>query len=470
MSLSIGVFNKPPNGPHYWNTFKEKVMKEVEFLTKKGHVKIDSKDPRWAFLKTNKRFDAEAIEALGAFKPNPKSKIFKFPLKGGGEVTLGGILKANVSVGSPRAPYNLGNVAEGILAFAIAARFLNKTKPIGEKEVLAVRAALAKNRRGTSSQIILKSPNAPHPKMKKKIDDDVKIVVNLAKANMDMLFTDDEANIDILKDELIPPCVAYANAREINTAALMMYRNGKKDYIDVIADGIGDETGTKVDVRLAINGEINVPIKGRTRGTNLSLTQISLKKDVNQFAQVGGWSMDKVDKLWGKVLDTTPSNNPQLQQIYQDSVETKGTTGAVASETMRNVYVWANAQIQTKLKNAKWLSHFVEVLDDFATYKEENVALVEITGDTFHRYDFKKLKVALVGRPDLDIPPNLVLSSSYTEGSSGLPTVRIIGTNTNDGKQYELVQFRFKLEKATSQSPVIRNYVEKRKGLEDYIG
>ena len=137
---------------------------------------------------------------------------------------------------------------------------------------------------------------------------------------------------------------------------------------------------------------------------------------------------------------------------------------------MRGVYTWANGQLQNKLRNTNWLNNFVEVLDNFATYKEENVALVEIKGDTFHRYDFKKLKVALVGRPDLDTPPNLVLSSTYTEGSSGLPTVRIIGTNANDGKQYELVQFRFKLEKGTGGKPkAIRNYVEKRKGLEDYL-
>jgi len=468
MSLSVAVFNKKPNGPHYWNTFKEKVMKEVELLTNKGtHVKIDSKDPRWVFLKTNKRFDADAVEALEMFKDG---RSIKFPLKGGGDVTLAGILKANVSVGSPRAKYNLGNVAEGVLAFAIAARFLNKTKAVGEREVMAVRAAMSKNRRGTSSEILLKSPNAPHPKMKKKIDDDVKVVVNLAAANMDMLFTTDDTELDTLKG-LIPPCVAYANAREINTAALMMYRNGKKDYIDVIADGIGDETGTKVDVRVEINGSTNVPIQGRTRGMNLALTQISLKKDVDQFAQVGGWTLDTIDNLWGKVLNMTPSNNSQLQQIYQDAIETEGTTAEVSALAMRNVYAWANGQLQTKMKNNIWLNNFVEVLDNFATYKEENVALVEIKGDTFHRYDFKKLKVALVGRPDLDIPPNLVLSSTYTEGSSGLPTVRIIGTNANDGKQYELVQFRFKLEKGTGGKPkAIRNYVEKRKGLEDYIG
>ena len=71
----------------------------------------------------------------------------------------------------------------------------------------------------------------------------------------------------------MPSCISYANSQEINTAALMMYRNGKKDYIDVIADGIGDETGTKVDVNLVINNSKNISIPGNTNGTQLRLTQ-----------------------------------------------------------------------------------------------------------------------------------------------------------------------------------------------------
>ena len=306
--------------------------------------------------------------------------------------------------------------------------------------------------------------------MKKTLFDDVKVVVNLTAANMDMLFTSDPDEYEVLR-ELMPSCIAYANSQEINTAALLMYRNGKKDYIDVIADGIGDETGTKVDVNLIINNSRNISIPGSTNGTQLRLTQISLKRDVDQFAQVGGWTMDKTDELWGKILGIKPSTSGAVQQIYADSAEMKGTTEEVAAETMRKVYTWAHQQLGSKFRNKVWLEEFVEVLDNFATYKEENVALVEIKGDTFHRYDFKKLKIALVGFPEADVPANLTLSSEYIVGASGLPTVRISGTNKNDNKKYELVQFRFKMEKGTGGVPkAIRNYVEKRSGLEDYIG
>ena len=465
--MGIAEFKKASNGTHYWKTFCEKVLNGVELLTKNGHVTIDKSDKRWGFLESSNRFDANAEVGMEQFK---KGRGYSFPKLGGGEVSLGAILKANVSVGSPRKKYNLGNVAEGVLAFAITARFLNKNKRITEQDLVKVLNAVKPTRSGTSSTKIFQSPNAPHPKMRKLLFDDVKVVVNLTTANMDMLFTSDPDEYEVLR-QLMPSCISYANSQEINTAALMMYRNGKKDYIDVIADGIGDETGTKVDVNLVINNSKNISIPGNTNGTQLRLTQISLKRDVDQFAQVGGWTMDKTDDLWGRILGTRPSTSGVVQQIYADSAEMRGTTEEVAADTMRRVYTWANQQLERKFGNKVWLEEFVEVLDNFATYKEENVALVEIKGDTFHRYDFKKLKVALVGLPDADVPPNLTLSSEYIVGASGLPTVRISGTNKNDNKKYELVQFRFKMEKGTGGVPkAIRNYVEKRSGLEDYIG
>ena len=465
--MGIAEFKKASNGTHYWKTFAEKVQNGVALLTKDGHVTIDKSDKRWGFLKTTSRFDANAEVGMEQFK---KGRGYSFPKLGGGEVTLGAILKANVSVGSPRKKYNLGNVAEGVLAFAITARFLNKNKRITEQDLVKVLNAVKPTRSGTSSGKVFQSPNAPHPKMRKLLFDDVKVVVNLTRANMDMLFTSDPDEYEVLR-QLMPSCISYANSQEINTAALMMYRNGKKDYIDVIADGIGDETGTKVDVNLVINNSKNISIPGNTNGTQLRLTQISLKRDVDQFAQVGGWTMDKTDDLWGRILGTRPSTSGVVQQIYADSAEMRGTTEEVAADTMRKVYTWANQQLERKFGDKVWLEEFVEVLDNFATYKEENVALVEIKGDTFHRYDFKKLKVALVGFPEAYVPAILRLSSEYIVGASGLPTVRISGTNQNDNKKYELVQFRFKMEKGTGGVPkAIRNYVEKRSGLEDYIG
>jgi hypothetical protein len=351
------------------------------------------------------------------------------------------------------------------MASAIAARFINKNKRISVNDLENVIKEMKKNRSGNSSMKIFKSENAKHPKMNKILYDDVKVSINLASANMDMLFTDDSSEKAILRS-LMNPCVSYANSTEINTAALMMYRNGKKDYIDIIADGISDQKGTKVDIKLIINGMVDIPIEGNLRQSKLNLTQISLKKEVNQFAQVGGWSLETIDKFWGKILNSYPSNNSVFISLYENMASQSGTTEEVAASTMRTVYDWANSQLQSKIKNKSWISHFVNTLDNFATYGEQNVALVEISKSGYHRYNFKKLSAYLTGSN-----PPLTLQTSYQTGATGLPTVIIYGVNKNDKtKNYPLVQFRFKMEKGIGGKPkAIRNYVEKKEGLVSLI-
>ena len=93
--MGIAEFKKASNGTHYWKTFAEKVQNGVALLTKDGHVTIDKSDKRWGFLKTSSRFDANAEVGMEQFK---KGRGYSFPKLGGGEVTLGAILKANVIV------------------------------------------------------------------------------------------------------------------------------------------------------------------------------------------------------------------------------------------------------------------------------------------------------------------------------------------------------------------------------------
>lgn len=461
MPVGIGEFKTKTDSVRYWKTFLKKINGEIPLLTSPGQYVTLDKD---AFV------GVRNVPDLDKFK---QKNSYVLPLKGGGTILLGKIAKANVNDGSGgRKKYNLGNVAEGVIAFAIAARFLSKNKPVTTADVWAVLEKMKKKRVGTSSKCTFASPNAPHPKMRKPINDDVEVTVNLANPNMDMLYSDDEDEKDILTT-VMKPCIEYANSTEIRTAALMMYRNGVKDYIEVIADGIGDETGTKVDVRLQINDKINVEIPGRIKDAKLNLTQISLKKDVNQFAQVGGWTLDKMQNFWGRILGENIENISAVQTIYEKDTAIKGGTADNVAAVMRDMYTWGNKELQKKFKNKAWLEHFVDTLDDMATYREENVQLIEIKEKSgeYERYNFKKLKVALLGRPDLDIPANLVLSSTYTTGASGLPTVRIQAKNLNNGNTTDILQFRHKMERGTGTKPkAIRNYVEKQKGLAEYVG
>lgn len=392
--------------------------------------------------------------------------------------------------------YNMGNAAEGIMAAAIAARFINKAKRISASDVTTVLSNL-ENRVTNRSQRVayvthtFKSENFKTPKENKIIeDDDVRIEIALSPTNMALVFPgrffsdDGEERAQALADRasIITPCVEYANSREISQLSNVMYYNRVKDDIHVNADGVGDETGTKVDIYLTINGQKNIEIPGKYSGGNargrlptrqtLNITQISLKREVNQFAQVGGWDIQTVQDIWGRILDEDLTTNSQLLRYYEyQNTQTHLSTKHHAAAVMRNVYIWANARLQRKFSNPRWREHFVETIHNFATYNEENVALVEIVGSTFEKYDMRKLLPALNGIQSLDVPPNLTLSSrirmSTPQNSTSrpLPVVVVSVSNANNGQTHDILQIRHKIEWGGT---AIRNYIEKQPGLHTY--
>lgn len=470
--MGIGEFNKPTSGPGYWTIFTEKIANEVAFVTKPGlYVTLD-KD-RFVGVKT--------VSDMEQFKKG-NTKIYELPLKGGGTIKLGDIHKSNVKDGQSRAPYNLGDTAEGVMACAMAARFISKNERVQIKHLMYVLNELKKTwSRGTSVQKTFLSKNKPQPWMRTKLFDEVTVEIKLAQANIDFLFTD-EADEKVTLRSLMEPCLHYANSYEIATAAKILYENGTVDYIRITSDGVTNQKGTKVDINLTVNGSmsIDIPANLRTngRGTTLNLTQISLKKDVNQFAQVGGWDIPTQQEFWGRILNVQLESISAVQDIYATDAAIQGETGRNVAYVMRDLYQWANGQLQNKLNNLQWKEHLINILHDMATKNEQNVMLVELNTSrrTSERYNFLNLKPALLGVPSLDIEPSLVLESVYEEstpkkaGDPKLPSVTIVAYQASTDTRYKLVKFRHKMEGAGGPTPkAIRNYVEKQKGLENFV-
>ena len=392
--------------------------------------------------------------------------------------------------------YNMGNAAEGVMAAAIAARFINKAKRITAADVERVLSQLESDVTNRSQRVAyvtktFKSENFKTSRETKIVpDDDVRVEIALSPINMALVFPnrffadDSEERSQALVDRasIIGPCVQYGNSREISQLSNVMYYNRVKDDIHVNADGVGDETGTKVDIYLTINGEKSVEIPGRysaprSRGglptsQKLNITQISLKREVNQFAQVGGWDIETVQNLWGRILGEDIRTNSQLLRYYEyQNTQEHLTTKHHAAAVMRNIYIWGNSRLQSKFRDPRWREHFVDTIHNFATYNEENVALVEIVGSTFERYDMRKLLPALNGVPSADIPPNLTLSSRIRMSrpqnatSRPLPVVVVSVENANNGQTHDILQLRHKIEWGGT---AIRNYVEKQPGLHTY--
>jgi len=399
--------------------------------------------------------------------------------------------------GSRRYRYNMGDASEGVIAAAIAARFINKSKRVTQQDVTRVLDSLQPHvvRRGNAFSVshTFKSENYRTSKESKRIipDDDVLTEIALAESNMALVFPghfladDPEERDQALYDRsgLIFECISYANSREISQLANVMYYNRVYDRIHIKADGLSGQTETKVDVNLTINGAktIDIPARynapkskdGLVTSQRLNITQISLKREVNQFAQVGGWDIETAQDLWGLILDEQITSNPDLLRYYEIQQNTQhDSTHHHAAAVMRNVYIWANRRLQTKFTSPAWRTHFVNTIHDFATKNEEYVQLVELRqGGVFEKYDMRKLELPLNGNTELGVPPNLVLSSRIITTSPQsararpLPVVVLSVTNTNNGMKHDILQVRHKIEWSGT---AVRNYIEKRDGLHQY--
>ena len=178
------------------------------------------------------------------------------------------------------AKFNKGDVSEGILAAAIAARFMSKTKTINQTDVTNLIGKLStatKGLKGSTSTTSFPSPNA-----EETVIDTVICKVNLAANNMEAFLDTKTYNTPDIKS-LIQSATVYANGTYIKEWADMLYNNNQKNTLEVNAEGLLDQTGTKVDLKIVID-----KIKC---GVGVSLKAGNVK----QFGQVGGskWSSMK---------------------------------------------------------------------------------------------------------------------------------------------------------------------------------
>ena len=150
-----------------------------------------------------------------------------------------------------------GDVAEGIVGAAIAARFINKNRDIVPKDIQRVISQMKGS--GAKRETMYKSLNE-NP----KIVDDVRFYLSLATPNMDALC--DRRNFTPLRD-LFQSAAEYANGKTVREWGNLLYTNNMYNYIEVISDGLGGQKKTKVDVRVLVDNEhtdINVSLRLET--------------------------------------------------------------------------------------------------------------------------------------------------------------------------------------------------------------
>ena len=385
----------------------------------------------------NSPANVEALKLFSTIGSNPKNQKAALAI----QLEVVDTKTKTIAIGSidkPNIKYNLGDMSEGVVGAAIAARFIYKNRNITAQQVYAVIRSLppASNypgKKGKRTERTFSSANE-----KKGIIDNVRFYLSLAEVNMAAL--QDPSNAAIIRP-YVQSAVRYANSTNVKKWSKLLYENGRQDYIEVLSDGLGGQTTTKVDVSVKVNNE-PVDIK------------VSLKAgDVKQFGQVSGIEFEKQEKLWETSFGYG-SEISGLEKNY-DALVAQNQAAQAVTLVYNKVATMFNRDMRTT-KRTEILRKFAESIKFFATLNEDNVTLLQVGNDAAKLYSFDQIAEAL---GDTQLVANIQM------GKTGLPTLLI-----NTAENVPLIQYRVKQEFKPDGSPYIRNYVEKQKGLTPLIG
>ena len=359
-------------------------------------------------------------------------------------ITIGSVDKPNVRA-------NMGDVAEGVFAAAVGARFLYKNQTITYSQVSSVLRQLSASgrtrvpgRNGFRVEMVRPSPN-----LGIALQDDVRIFVSLAETNMNFLLN--PGNTESLSP-YIDAALSYANSITVRQWADLVYTNRRYDKIEIISDGLSGQTTTKVDVRVRITDD-----EGNLRPVNIN---VSLKAgDVKQFGQLGGTEFSDLVQFFnnlfgiGNILNQHSNRYEQMTKVNHQY-----------AEGLRFLYGEVQRNLSSRLASAGTSANLMNIIGNginyYATLNEENVQLVQLNNSEAKIYQFQGVGERL---------QNYSYESrlSYS-GERRLPQLDI--TNS-DGKL--LLRIRVKGENKRDRNgrayTYFRNYVEKGEFLGDLI-
>lgn len=357
--------------------------------------------------------------------------------------------------------FNRGDVAEGILGAALVAKFKNRPEKISDKNV-----KLTKNMIDDVLDDFFKTANAVNYKVKdivsqksKLIYDEIIFKMSLPIPAYELL---KQTNKRGVVDDLYSSAIDYVETTW-KDEILKFASNGKIDKIVVDSDGVGDQKGTKADIKMTVDDKPYY-------------RQISLKvKGGDQFAQISGHDFSKQIELWEKNLNL---NVKKLEKEYLKALEKYDSTLVFSSredvkvEEFKNMlkgavsitYKEASNQISSliKSKNSIFFDNLSKMILEGATRGNIDIELVKLEKRTFKQLSFsrnfmkeysKKLKEA-----------GLIVVYKKT----GDPAVQIfVGAPTGSSKENLLLQIRPKVAAESSKlktgkvyRPYIRNIIE----------
>lgn len=354
---------------------------------------------------------------------------------------------------------NAGDVAEGILGAAVTARFIyGSTKPITPAEIWKIIQALEGTTNKSTGQTMLKSKTfSKPPVVKPGQPNSVTLTVGLSENNW-AGFVDPSFFASI--DGIVRAAASFASSPALVRLTKDIEMSAKANKIEISSVGLEDQKGTKVDLKIAIDGKI------------IPLGALSLKAGgTKQVGQIGkGWAAPKPGASRG-IVDLFRALfgieiNAKLQKNYEAALASANY--AAISEAIDEVYYDCFQQVSRRFDSD------VQEIEDFiiglakaikyeAMLEEEGVILVHLDAGNFKAMDFGKfVKMAEDQGVEMDIEIEYQPPASYETN------VPYLFVNLKvDGHDYgKLISIRPKIRVEEGvKVKEFRHYVQKEPGL-----
>ena len=328
----------------------------------------------------------------------------------------------------PTIKVNMGDVAEGVFACAITARFINReVNQISARDVMGIIGSLAPQPiLGRKSQRAIYSTTAPN--LGVQVRDGIKLELVLGAANMAFVVKGQGL------EQFVTASLQYANRQSVTTWVKTLYTNRRADRIEILGDGVSGQRSTKVDTKVKVTND-----KGQLQPVNID---VSLKAgEVKQFGQVGGIEIQNLSKFFSNIFGV------QVDSFIQG----KYTQKTVSEKDVEGGLNYLYEEVTKKLNdiNPSIVQSIANGIKLYATGGDENVELVQLSKGEATIYNFKDVGQKLAG---------LKYSATVTR-SGTLPQITV----SSDSKI--LISIRSKKEnKKDSQGrpyTYFRNYIEK---------
>ena len=385
-----------------------------------------------AYFGQNKIPSSDEIEADSGGKIKPLANPNKVELKTqtGSSITIGALRKP-AEFGSAKG-FNTGQIAEGAIGAAVVARFVKREKPITPEDVVDIIRQLGdgeESGKNLKGGLNVTSGN-----------DSVYFNLVLPKGDYNALYggvSKEKMHPDM--QGVINSSTEFANSSAVSTALEKIIADTGPNKVSINSDGASDQTGTKADLFLDIDG------------TTVNL--LSLKAgDVKQFGQGSGYTYDKLD---GFFKDTFGVG---VAKQYEDELDGKDPREAFT--IIHEVYASIAQALQAELSGhnipteARFVERLYKGINQHATRGDDSVTMV-VLKKTPNAPGFTELQF---GKALQDAMENTNLTVDYKTPGQGSAIIDILGEPMGGGKPQLLVRTRgnFKSE----GKGYVRNIVE----------